>query len=136
MVRPLCFLVDDDQDDREIFEIALENANSSYQCVSAKNGVDALNIINDDLSFDPDFIFIDLNMPYLSGKECLKAIKDNERFASTPVIIYTTSSYGKDIEETKKLGASHFIVKPPGINGLASMLSAVLNKKDLPYLLE
>jgi CheY-like chemotaxis protein len=136
MKQPTCFLVDDDQDDREIFMIALENADNAYQCVTAKNGVDAVNMIKSDPAFDPDFIFIDLNMPYMSGKECLEFIKNSDRFFTTPVVMYTTSSYSRDIEETKELGASHFLVKPPGINSLTKILFDILNKKDLPYLIE
>ena len=136
MKRQICFLVDDDEDDREIFMIALENADDSYECIAAKNGVDALNIINADSDFSPEFIFIDLNMPYMSGKECLKSIKENSRFTATPVVIYTTSSYGKDVDETKQLGASHFLVKPPGVSSLTKLLSAILKRKKLPFLLE
>jgi CheY-like chemotaxis protein len=136
MKNPICFLVDDDEDDRDIFMIALENADDSYKCVAAKNGVDALNIIDSDNNFNPEFIFIDLNMPYMSGKECLQAIKNNSRFTNTPIVMYTTSSYNKDIDETKQLGASHFLVKPPGINSLTKLLRDILIRKDLPYLLE
>lgn len=136
MTRPICFLVDDDEDDRDIFMIALENADDTYECIAAKNGIDALNIIDSDNSFDPEFIFIDLNMPYMSGKECLESIKNNSRFTNTPVIMYTTSSYGRDVDETKKIGASHFLVKPSGISSLTKLLSDILKRKDLPYLLE
>lgn len=136
MRRPICFLIDDDEDDRDIFTIALENANDTYECVAAKNGVDALNIINEDNSFNPEFIFIDLNMPYMSGKECLQSIKSNSRFSATPIIMYTTSSFGKDVEETKLLGASHFLVKPPGVSSLTKLLTDILKRKELPFLLE
>lgn len=136
MKRPICFLIDDDEDDRDIFTIALENADDTYECVAAKNGVDALNKINADSNFKPEFIFIDLNMPYMSGKECLESIKKNSRFTATPVIMYTTSSFGKDVEETRQLGASHFLVKPPGVNSLTKLLSDILNRKKMPFLLE
>lgn len=136
MKRPICFLIDDDEDDRDIFMIALENADGSYGCVAARNGIDALNIIDTNKNFNPDFIFIDLNMPYMSGKECLQSIKNNSRFTATPVIMYTTSSYGRDVDETKKIGASHFLVKPPGVNSLTKLLSDILKRKDLPFLLE
>ena len=133
MEQPICFLIDDDEDDRDIFTMALSNADNSYKCVTAKNGVDAVRIINEDKEFGPDFIFIDLNMPYMSGKECLEQIKTNEKFAGTPVIIYTTSSYSRDIEDTKELGASHFLVKPPGITNLTKVLSAIIQHKELPF---
>jgi len=133
--QPTCFLIDDDEDDREIFVMALENADESLKCVTAKNGVDALKLIEQDIEFIPDFVFLDLNMPYMTGKECLKMIKQNERLNSTPVIIYTTSSYSKDIEDTKEMGASHFLVKPAGMGSLTNILSDLLKKSNLPFLI-
>jgi len=38
----------------------------------------------------PDAIILDLTMPDLSGFEVLKRLKENERTASIPVIIYTS----------------------------------------------
>lgn len=133
MKQPICFLIDDDEDDREIFQMALNNANDAFRCVTARNGVDAIQLIRQEYEFMPDFVFLDLNMPYMSGKECLEAIKQNERFHSTPIIIYTTSSYRKDVEDTKILGASHFLVKPPGLGELTGILSGILDKKELPF---
>lgn len=132
----VCFLIDDDEDDREIFELALEKANSSYSCITAKNGHDALAILNADTSIAPDFIFVDLNMPLMPGKECLQHIKSDPRFSNTPIVIYTTSSYGKDIDETRRLGASHFLVKPPGLGILTRALASILNGESLPYYIE
>lgn len=133
MKQPTCFLIDDDQDDREIFMMALENANDAYACVTAKNGIDAVSIINSDVNFVPDLIFIDLNMPYMSGKECLEKIKTFDTLNAVPVIIYTTSSYNKDVEETKQLGAAHFLVKPPGMGTLTKVLREILDREKLPF---
>lgn len=135
MKQPTCFLIDDDDDDREIFVMALEKASQSLKCVTAKNGVEALKLIEQDNEFVPDFVFLDLNMPYMTGKECLKIIKQNERLNATPVIIYTTSSYSKDIEETKAMGASHFLVKPSGMGNLTNILSDLLKKSEMPFLI-
>ena len=136
MKNPVCFLVDDDDDDREIFNLALENADSSYNCITAHNGPEALKILHEDSSFKPRFIFIDLNMPYMSGKEFLAEIKRDERLCDIPAIIYTTSSYNKDVKEAQDLGATHFLVKPSSINILTSLLSNILHKNNLSYFLE
>lgn len=133
MKQHTCFLIDDDEDDRDIFMMALNNADDSYECVVANNGLDAVTILTADTQFNPSFVFIDLNMPYMSGKECLAQIKKDPRFLTTPVIMYTTSSYSRDVEDTKDLGAAHFLVKPPGISSLTSMLSDILKQKELPY---
>ena len=34
-------IIDDDEDDREIFGIALEDAASGFECITAKNGLEA-----------------------------------------------------------------------------------------------
>lgn len=128
-----CFLIDDDEDDRDIFAMALEDASAGCNLSTAKNGLEAFEIIDDNPEFTPDFIFIDLNMPYMSGIECLERIKQYNHLANVPVIMYTTSSYQKDVEESKQLGASYFLVKPSGMAALIKILSSLLEKKDMPY---
>jgi CheY-like chemotaxis protein len=135
MKKNTCLLIDDDPDDRDIFAMVLESADASYDCVTAKNGIAALELLNSNADFIPDFIFIDLNMPYMSGKETLQEIKRIERISRIPAIIYTTSSYERDVEETKQLGASYFLVKPPSMSRLTKTLSDILNNRELPYYL-
>ncbi|ELR73034.1 two-component response regulator [Fulvivirga imtechensis AK7] len=130
-----CFLVDDDPDDREIFALALHDINHSYKCTTAKNGVEALEKLSKDQAFLPDFIFLDLNMPKLSGKNCLKKIRENSRLLQVPVIIYSTSSYENDIEETRQLGATHYLVKPASISYLSELLFAIFDGQEMPFLL-
>src|SRR5688572_4686313 len=122
----ICLLVDDDDDDKEIFCLALEQADPSIDCRTASDGKEALKMLSDK-GFLPDYIFLDLNMPQMDGKECLKEIRKQIHLTNVPVIIFTTSAAPKDIEETKKLGASAFITKPPLISNLAKKLSEVFN---------
>lgn len=128
-----CFLIDDDDDDRDIFALALENAHGISRCIMAKNGVYAVKIINE-TDFVPAYIFIDLNMPLMSGKECLLALKKS-RLAAVPIIVYTTSSNCKDVEETKKMGATHYLVKPTSVTALTDILSNIFSAAALPYYL-
>lgn len=136
MTQRTCFLIDDDEDDREIFELALESADNSCTFISSKNGVEALKLINETPGFLPDFIFIDLNMPYMTGKECLAAIKQIPRLANVPAIMYTTSSYSKDADDALTLGAVHFLVKPASISALTQALSAILQNTAQPYFID
>ncbi len=123
-----CFLIDDDFDDQQHFETALNNTTKIkndlvFKCIMADMGTEALIKLNGDASFIPDYIFLDLNMPRMSGKECLVEIKKIERLNAVPVIIYSTSSDPKDIEETKQMGASSFLIKPQNLNVLTEALS-------------
>lgn len=129
-----CFLIDDDDDDRDIFALALENAHGISRCIMAKNGVDAVKII-EEVDFVPNYIFIDLNMPLMSGKECLLALKKS-RLAAVPIIVYTTSSNCKDVQETKELGATHYLVKPTSVAALTDILTNIFSTATLPYYLQ
>lgn len=130
-----CLLIDDDPDDLEIFSLALEDVEFPCHCITARNGVDALNILNANQSLVPTFIFIDLNMPFLNGKRCLEEIKKIKRLVEVPAIIYTTSSLAEDVKETSALGAAHYIVKPSSIATLSSILSKIFRNQSLPFLL-
>lgn len=123
-VNKKCLLVDDDEDDREIFCLALERIDPSIECITARDGVEALLVLNK-TKYVPDYIFLDLNMPVMDGKECLKEIRKQKHLNEIPVIIFTTSSAEKDKEETKALGASAFITKPPLVSTLAEKLTEV-----------
>ena len=123
-LRKTCLLVDDDEDDTEIFALAASEADSSIDCVSASDGIAALSLLSDK-TFIPDYIFLDLNMPLMSGRECLIEIKKRPHLANVPVIIYSTSASRRDMTETKELGASSFITKPALISALTEKLLEV-----------
>jgi CheY-like chemotaxis protein len=44
----------------------------------------------------PEVIFLDWNMPGLSGEQCLKAIRKIQRLDNIPVIVFTTSTAEQD----------------------------------------
>lgn len=107
----LCFLVDDDPDDQEIFMDVLHEISPSIHCVTACNGEEAINKLKS-REVEPDLIFLDLNMPLMNGQQFLKAWKLLEDCSKVPVIILTTSSDKRSVEETMKLGARGYITKP------------------------
>jgi CheY-like chemotaxis protein len=121
----ICFLIDDNIIDREIFLAALNTLDNSIKLVTADSGVQALEKINGDNSFLPDYIFLDLNMPYMSGKECLIKLRAIERLKNVPIIIYSTI---KDFEDLTSHGATSFITKKNSVADLAKALSDIIKK--------
>ncbi len=105
-------IVDDDSDDREFFCEAVNELHLSAECLSAASGREALKTLRNGIQSLPDFIFLDLNMPKMDGRTCLAELKKDEKLKNIPVIIFSTSSYQKDIDETCKLGAAYFFPKP------------------------
>jgi CheY-like chemotaxis protein len=108
--KKLLMIVDDDKDDRFFFRRALRELGPGYECIEAENGLDAIAKLKEVSTF-PDFIFLDLNMQLMNGKQTLKELKKDQRLQDIPVIIYSTSSYEEDIASAKRLGAAHYMTK-------------------------
>src|SRR5438552_59147 len=119
-------IVDDDPDDVMMFCEAIYDVNLSNRCLTAYNGEEGLQSLWDAIK-EPDFIFLDLNMPRVNGKEFLKKVKKDSRFAHIPVIAFSTSKSEKDAEELQQLGASIFITKPASFDLLKKTISLILN---------
>ena len=77
----------------------------------------------------PEYIFLDLNMPRMNGKQCLEQIKSESNFNSIPVIIYTTSKAKEDIEETRYLGAHYFLTKPYKYADLKKAIESIFKEE-------
>ena len=122
------FIADDDLDDQELFIAALKGVDNLCKCITASNGHDALQQLREMNEPLPDFIFLDLNMPRLDGRQSLAAIREIKKFKDTPVIIYSTSAELRDIEETTKLGATHFLQKPNRFEDLQNALQDILSR--------
>jgi CheY-like chemotaxis protein len=114
--------VDDDADDQEIFCMALESIDATIRCTTANDGIHALQVLQSDKFFKPDFIFIDINMPRMNGIECLKQIKELGVSNGAEMIMYSTTSDPRIIELSKKLGASDFMIKPASLTHLQEKL--------------
>lgn len=122
-------LVDDDEDDRKLFFEAVGDVDQAIRCIAAVDGQEALVYLSNAANPVPDFIFLDLRMPGISGQQCLEEMKKDARLASVPVIVYTTSRDEKESETLKKLGAVHFMSKPVSPDDVYYMVSFVLGEK-------
>jgi len=123
----IILVVDDDAEDIELFCEAVNEIDPGISCVEAYNGVDALKILQRD-SLLPDFIFLDINMPFMNGQKCLAELKRNEVFVEIPVIMYSTTTDQKQIDDCKKLGAS-FLTKPNSYAELVTALRDIMAEK-------
>jgi DNA-binding response OmpR family regulator len=122
-------LVDDDADDLYLFIQALEVIDPSIRLMYAGDGISALKMLyNRDIPL-PDYIFLDLNMHRMNGKECLEEMKSSSYLSAVPVIICTTSKRESDVKRTRDLGASGFFTKPDNFEELVMGIRFILDEK-------
>ena len=118
-------LIDDDEDDQEIFLEALLAGEVPAPCITFSNAQDALNQLTLK-NIQPDIIFLDLNMPIMNGQQFLVAIKKNEVLKIIPIIIFTTSSHQATKDTMMALGAQDFITKPAKFAELVKILQRTI----------
>ena len=86
----------------------------------------------------PAIILLDLNMPGTDGRTVLGTLKHDPRLNQIPIIIFTTSSNAKDIEECYRLGANSYITKPVDYLALEEKVRLIvrywLDSNELPTL--
>lgn len=116
--------VDDDQEDREFFCDALREIDPAISCLIAASGMEALALLKNQTIL-PDYIFLDINMPLMDGKQCLKALKSIPEFQQIPVIMYSTTTDTREIKECYKLGAEDFLIKPHSYEKLVHDLTSI-----------
>jgi response regulator of citrate/malate metabolism len=125
-----CLIIDDDADDQEIFIMTMEKVNTDVQCYTSDNGVEALHML-ETKALIPDYIFLDVNMPKMNGIACLKQIKNLPHLKRTKVFMYSTTSEGSTVEESTKLGATDFIIKPASTTVLKQVLTNLLQQHTI-----
>ena len=119
-------LADDDLDDCEMFRLALEQIGGNIALEVFHNGkllLEYLEALDSEL---PHLVFLDLNMPIMSGHETLREIRTSRKLDALSVAIYSTSSSERDIELTLSLGANVYINKPSSFKKLHEILRKVL----------
>ncbi len=116
-------LVEDNPDDEALAKRALKKAHSDSEIVVARDGQEALDFLfglgkfqQRDHAIQPQVVFLDINLPKVNGLEVLKALREDERTASLPVVILSSSDENSDISKAYALGANSYINKPVNFN--------------------
>jgi CheY-like chemotaxis protein len=102
-------LVEDDQDDQDLFMIALSGIRDATLFAVAINGKEAIDWLRTSLS-QPAVIFMDINMPVMDGMECLSEIAKDPLINNIPVVMLSSDIHQR--ERAQQLGAVAFIKKP------------------------
>ena len=118
-------MVEDSEDDYEATVRAFKKASLHNPIVWCRSGRDALDLLKQEGTHknagngpQPGLILLDLNMPGLDGRKTLQLIKQDGTLKRIPVIILTTSSDERDIQDCYQMGANTYVQKPVSFDGL------------------
>jgi len=110
-------LVDDEPDFLTTMTFWLESHGHTVK--TATNGVEALQSIQKET---PSIVFLDINMPDMSGIEVLKKLRDKNK--TLPVIMLTAAVNHTLIKEASQLGVSGFFPKEESLEKLSRLIDA------------
>jgi DNA-binding response OmpR family regulator len=118
------WVTDDDEEDLIIFVDTLQSIHPSIKLTGLSGSDELLNALA--FSSTPDLLFLDLYMPCTNGKDCLAAIRAQQKFENLPIIIYSSSTNPADISYAYEAGANLYIHKPCTYNELCAVMDSVL----------
>ena len=112
-------LVEDNPDDLDMTLYVLGKTMGAKHVHIARDGQEALDFLFRRGSYatrtaetDPKVIFLDLKLPKVDGLDVLKAIRADDRTATIPIVILTSSKEQRDLLRSYQSGANAFIQKP------------------------
>jgi DNA-binding response OmpR family regulator len=108
-------LVEDDPDHAELItDVLSEDKVEGIKTVVIlkKDGQEAIDFFQNGMPSKISLVILDLNLPKVDGMDVLKFIKKNSRYSSIPVIILSTSSNQKTIQDAYDNGANGYFTKP------------------------
>ena len=118
-------LADDDADDRMFFQDAIEEIELKINLVTVKDGQELMSFLERDAIMIPQVLFLDLNMPFKNGLQCLQEIRSNGNFNDICIILYSTTARQSDIDQGFDHGANFFVHKPSSFTDLKRILTAI-----------
>ena len=119
-------IVEDNEINREILKVTLED---DYDVLEAVNGEEGLNILSQYYK-DISLILLDVVMPVCDGFEFLSRQKSDSLLASVPVIVTTGNNSQEDELKCLGLGAVDFITKPYNARIVKSRIDSVIKLRE------
>ncbi len=117
-----CLIVDDEPPAHKVLENYIGKLNSLSLAGNCYNAIEALNFLHET---PVDILFLDINMPELSGLDMLKTL------ANPPVVILTTA-YSEFALEGYEFGVLDYLMKPIRFDRFLKSVNRVLQMKSPP----
>jgi CheY-like chemotaxis protein len=73
----------------------------------------------------PEFVLLDWNLPKISGREVLRALKSDETMRTLPILIFSASQADEDVHAAYDGHANGYVSKPADMDGLHSIIDSI-----------
>jgi len=114
-------IIEDNPGDVRLLKDALKELKAPVEFRVASDGAEALRIILDNReseAWQPDLIFLDLNLPKIGGHEVLARLKADPQKRLIPVIVLSSSRAEADVNRAYDAHANAYIRKPTSLDDL------------------
>jgi DNA-binding response OmpR family regulator len=115
-------IVDDDLTITGLMEALMMMEN--HQPTIVNDSTKALDVA---AAVNPDLITLDLMMPVVSGYELCERLRQDPRFAKTPIMIVSAKDDSGSKERAMQLGANAYITKPFNVDALLQKIKELVN---------
>jgi two-component system, OmpR family, phosphate regulon response regulator PhoB len=114
-------IADDEAHIVELVRVTLED--DRVRVIEAADGATALQLAEE---FEPELVFLDVNLPDMSGLEVCRRIRQRPRLASSRVVMLTAAAQQDDLVRGMAAGASYYLTKPFSPVRLLSLVEELL----------
>ena len=125
--RRTIFIVEDNDDMREFM---MKQLSSTYHVITARNGREALEILDRCTNSLPDILISDVMMPEMDGLQLCRAIKNNQSTRHITFIILSALADDTSKLQGLQYGADAYMIKPFSIKELLVVIQNQLNLRD------
>jgi two-component system response regulator len=125
-------LVEDNPQDAELTIRALKRHNLANRLIHVEDGAEALDFLfgrgnyeGRRIDISPKVVLLDLKLPKVNGLEVLRAMKNDSRLQTIPVVMVTSSAEHPDVKSAYDLGANGYVIKPVQFDSFMEAMSRV-----------
>jgi two-component system, chemotaxis family, response regulator Rcp1 len=123
-------LVEDNYADVRLTQEVFKDCNVQNHLSVARDGEAALKWLRRELPYEgaprPELILLDLNLPKMDGRAVLEELKSDTALRRIPVVVLTTSTADRDVDESYDLHANCYLSKPLQYDEFVSVVQSIV----------
>ncbi len=126
MSKKMVWTVDDDDELRNALRLMLKLL--GYDCRDFADPRDMTRALLG--GEQPDLLFLDINMPRVTGVEVLQFIRSRAQWQKIPVLMVSSESEEEWVEQTLRMGADSYVFKPVNLDELRMAINTAMSKRE------